>query len=114
MCLSEVKYFVHDCCKESDIPALSHIGSSAERYRILMNVISVVNSACDAYQKRPCSISSKAGFLTAALPESSSQGASTDLQSAFNLLLNRMDKIESNISSVTRTNNLLHERTTVQ
>ena len=49
-----------------------------------------------------------------ALPESSLQGTSIDLQSALTLLLSRMDKMESNIANVTRTNNLLNERITAQ
>ena len=67
--------------KESDIPALSHIGSSVERHN------SAVDSVCDARQSRPRLIHSKTGFLTASLPEFSSQGTSIDLQSAFTLLL---------------------------
>ena len=94
--------------KESDIPVLSHISSSAERHS------SVVDSAYDACQKSPRLTPSKAGFLTAALPESSLQGTSIDLQSAFTLFLSRTDKIESNIVNVTKVYNLLYERTTAQ
>ena len=43
--------------KESDIPALSHIGTSVERPS------SAVDSACDAHQNSPGSISPRAGFL---------------------------------------------------
>ena len=43
--------------KESDIPALFHIGSSVERH------IGVVNSACDARQNSLGSITSRAGYL---------------------------------------------------
>ena len=94
--------------KESDIPPLSRIGSTVERHT------SVVDNACDARQNSPGSIPSRAGFLSAALPESSLQGISIDLQSAITLLLSRMDKMESNIANVTKTNNLLHERITDQ
>ena len=90
--------------KESDVPALSHIGYSLERHS------SVVNSACDARQSSSGSIPSRAGFLSAALPESSLQGTSIDLQSALTLPLRRMDKMESNIANVTETNNLLQEK----
>ena len=93
--------------KESDIPTLSHIGSSIERHSC------VIDSTCDARQNSPSSIPSRAGFLSAALPESSLQGTSIDLQSALTLLLSRMDQMESNIASVTKTNNL-HERITAQ
>ena len=93
--------------KESDIALLSHIGFSAERH-------SVVDSACDARQNSSGSIPSRAGFLSAALSESSLQGTSIDLQSALTLLLSRMDKMVSNIVSATKTNNLLHERITDQ
>ena len=94
--------------KESDIPLLSLIGSSTERHS------SVVGSACDACQKSPRLIPSKAGFLTAALPEFSSQGTSIDLQSAFTLFLSITDKIDSNKVTVTKVYNLLYERTTAQ
>ena len=94
--------------KQNDVPGLSHIGSSVERYS------SVVDSACDAHQNSPSSIPSRAEFFSAALPESSLQGTSIDLQSALTLLLSRMDKMESNIVNVTKTNNLLHERITAQ
>ena len=50
----------------------------------------------------------------AALPESSLQVTSIDLQSALTLLLDRMDKMESNIANVTKTNNLLREGITAQ
>ena len=93
---------------ESDIPSLSHIGSSVERPN------SVVNSACDARQNSPGSIPSRAGFLSAALLEPSLQGANIDLQSALTLFLSRVDKMESNIANVTKTNNLLQERITAQ
>ena len=86
--------------KESDIPALSHS--------------SVVNSACDTRQNSPSSIPSNAGFLRAALPESSLQGTSIDLQSALTLLLSKMNKMELNIVNVTKTNCLLHEKITAQ
>ena len=94
--------------KESDIPPLSHIGSLEKSHS------SVMDSACSARQNSPGSISSRAGFLSAALPESLLQATSIDLQSALTLLLSRMDKIESNIASVTKTNTLLQERITVQ
>ena len=94
--------------KESDIPSLSHIGTSVERHS------SVVDSACDAHQNSPGSIPPRAGFLSTALPESSLQGTSIDLQSALTLLLSRMDKMESNIANVTKTNNLLQEKITAQ
>ena len=94
--------------KESDIPSLSHIGSSVERH------CSVVDSAYDTRQNRPGSLPSKAGFLSAAFPESSSQGTSIDLQSALTLLLSRMDKVETNIVNVSRVINLHHETITAQ
>ena len=50
--------------KESDIPRLSHIGSLEKSHS------SIVDSACSARQNSPGSISSRAGFLSAALPES--------------------------------------------
>ena len=74
----------------------------------------LVDSGCDACQNSPGSIPSRAGFLSTAMPESSLQGTSIDLQSAFTLLLSRMDKMESNIAYVTETNNLLQERITAQ
>ena len=92
--------------KESDIPPLSHIGSSMERYN------SVTDSACDTRQNRPRSIPTRTEFVTAALPESSLQGTSIDLQSGLTLLLSRMVKMESNIANVTKTNSLFHERIT--
>ena len=73
-----------------------------------------MDSACDAYQNSPGSIPSRAGFFSSALPESSLQGTSIDLQSALTLLLSRMEKMESNIANVTKTNNLHHERITAQ
>ena len=94
--------------KQSDIPRLSHIGSSVEPHS------SVVDSACDAHHNSPGSIPPRAGFHSSALPGSSLQGTSIDLQSAFTLLLSRMDKIESNIANVTKTNNLLQEKITAQ
>ena len=63
--------------KESDIPPLSHIGSSVERHS------RVVDIACDAPQNSPGLIPSRVGFPSTALPESSLQGTSIDLQSAF-------------------------------
>ena len=93
--------------KESDIRRLFYIGSSVERYS------SVVHSVCDARQNSPGSIPSRAGFLSVALPESSLQGTSIDLQSALTLLLSRVDKMESNIANATKTNNL-HESITSQ
>ena len=60
--------------KESDIHVLSLIGTSVECYS------SVMDSACDAHQNNPGSIPPRAGFLSAALPESSLLGTSTDLQ----------------------------------
>ena len=74
----------------------------------------LVDSGCDARQSSPGSIPSRAGFLSTAMPESSLQGTSIDLQSALTLLLSRMDKMESNIAYVTKTNNLLQERITAQ
>ena len=50
----------------------------------------------------------------AALPEPLLQGTSINLQSAFTLLLSRMDKMESYTANVTKTNNLLQERITAQ
>ena len=94
--------------KESDIPSLSHIGTSVERHS------SVVDSACDIHQNSPGSIPPRAEILSTALPESSLQGTSIDLQSALTLLLSRMDKMESNIANVTKTNNLLQEKITAQ
>ena len=94
--------------KESDIPPLSHIGSSMERYS------SVTDSACDTRQNRPRSTPTRTEFVTAALPESSLQGTSIDLQSGLTLLLSRMVKMESNIANVTKTNSLFHERITAQ
>ena len=94
--------------KESDIPTLSHIRSSLKRHS------SVADSACDVRQNSPGSIPSRAGFLSAVLPEPSLQGTSIDLQSALSFLLSRMDKMESNIANVTETKNLLHERITAQ
>ena len=93
---------------ESDIPSLSHIGCTIECHS------SAADSACHAGQDSPGSIPSWAGFLSAALGESSLQGTSTDLQSALTLLLTRMDKMESNIANVTKTNILFHERITSQ
>ena len=51
---------------------------------------------------------------TAALSESSSEGTSIDLQSALIVLLSRMDKMDLNTGNVTKTNNLLHARISVQ
>ena len=48
--------------------------------------------------------------FTATLPDSSSQGTIIDLQSALTLLLSKMEKMESNIDNVIKTNNLLHEK----
>ena len=70
--------------------------------------------ACDAHQNRSRSIPSWDEFVTAALPESSLQGTSIDLKSVLTLLLSKMDKMESNIANVTKTNNILHERSTAQ
>ena len=89
--------------KESDIPALSHIGISAER------ISSVVDSACGGLENSPGPILPRTGFLSATLPEPSLQGTSIDLQSALTLLLSRIDKMESNIANVTETNNPLQE-----
>ena len=77
--------------KESNIPALFHIGSAVECHS------SEEDSACYAHQNRPGSIPSRAEFVTAALPESSLQETSIDLQSALIFLLSRMGKMESNI-----------------
>ena len=94
---------------ESDNPALSHIGSSIERRS------SIVDSACDARHDRPGSISSRAKFLTRDLiTETSLQETSIDLQSALTLFLSKMDKMESIIDNITKTNTLLHERITAQ
>ena len=46
----------------------------------------------------------------AALPESSLQRTSIDLQSALTFILSRMDKMVSDIANVTKTNKLLQER----
>ena len=73
-----------------------------------------MDSACEASEKRLGSVPSRAEFFTAALPEFSLQGTSIDLQSALTLLLSRMDKMESNIANVTKSNNLLHERIIAQ
>ena len=93
-------------CRKKDFSELFHIGSSVKRHS------SVVDSVCDARQNKFGSIPSRAEFVTAALLESSLQGTSIDLQIALTLLLSRMDKMESNIANVTKTNNLLHERIT--
>ena len=73
-----------------------------------------MDSACNADQNRPGSIPSRTEFVTAAFPESSLQETSIYLQSALTLLLSRIDKMESNIANVTKTNNLLHEKNTAQ
>ena len=102
--------------KESNIPPLSHIGLSVEHHSSVVNSAcdarqnsprsissrapplfpigsseehhtSVVDSACDARQNSLRSITSRTGFLSAALPESSLQETSIDLQSALTLLL---------------------------
>ena len=73
-----------------------------------------MDSAYDAHPNSPGSKLSRGDFFSAALPESSLQGTSIDLQGALTLLLRRMDKMESNIANVTKTNNLLHERITAQ
>ena len=75
----------------------------------------LVDSGCDARQSSPGSIPSRAGFLSTAMPESSLQGTSIDLQSALTLLLSRVDKMESTIVDyVTKTNNLLQESIAAQ
>ena len=84
--------------KESDIPSFSYNGSWVEYHS------RVVDTACHARQIKPGLIPSRAGFLTAALPEFSWQRTSIDLQSALTLLLSRMDKMESNIANFTKTN----------
>ena len=94
--------------KESDIPALSHIAILIGRNS------SVVDSACDANQNSHGSIPPWTEFLSAEFPESSLLGTSIDLQSSLTLLLSRMDKMESNIVNVTKTNNLLQEKITSQ
>ena len=66
--------------------------------------------ACGTRQRRPGSIPVRAGYLTAKLPESSSQGTSIDLQSTLTLLLSKMDTMNSNIVHVTKTTTLLYER----
>ena len=71
-----------------------------------------MTSAYDARQNRSGLIPSWAEFAMAALPESSLQGTSADLQSALTLLLSRIDKMESHIANVT--NKLLHKRITAQ
>ena len=73
-----------------------------------------MDSACDAHQNSSGSIPLRAGFFSAALPESSLQGTSIGLQSALTLFLSRMDKMESNIANITKTNNLLQEKITAQ
>ena len=50
----------------------------------MIRIVQRKDSTCDVLQYRPGLIP---GFLTAALPESSSQGTSIDLQSALTLLL---------------------------
>ena len=67
--------------KESDITAFSQIGTSVEHHS------SVVDSASGIYQNSSGSIPPMAGFLSPALPESSLQGTSIDLQTALTLLL---------------------------
>ena len=94
--------------KESHIPSVSHLGSSVKRQSSLMD------NACDTRQNRHGSILLRAGLLTAALPQPSLQGTSINLQSALTLLLSRMDKMESNITNITKTNNFLHERISSQ
>ena len=59
-------------------------------------------------------VHSRAVFLTVALLESSLQGTSIDLQSTLTFLVSRIDKMESNIANVIKTNNLLQERITAQ
>ena len=59
--------------KESDIPAFSHIAFFVEHHS------SIVDSACDARQNSPSSIT---------------------------LFLSRINKVESNTAKVTKTNNL--------
>ena len=94
--------------KESDVPSLSHIGTSIERHS------SAVDSACDAHHDSPGSKPPRSGFLPAVLPESSLPGTSMDLQSALTLIQSRMDKMESNIANVTKIHNLLQEKITAQ
>ena len=81
--------------KESDIPPLSHIGSSVERH------------SSDAHRIVPVRYPQGLKFFSAALPESSLQGTIINLQSALALLLSRMDRMESNIANVTKTISLL-------
>ena len=59
-------------------------------------------------------VPSRAVFLTVALLESSLQGTSIELQSTLTFLVSRIDKMESNIANVIKTNNLLQERITAQ
>ena len=73
-----------------------------------------MDSAYDAQQSSASSKPSRGGSFSAVLPGSLLQGTSIDLQSALTLLLRRMDKMESNIANVTKTNNLLYERITAQ
>ena len=73
-----------------------------------------MDSACDVHQNSSDSIPPRVGFLLATLPKSSLQETSIDLQSARTLLLSRMNKMESNIANVTKTNNLLEEKITSQ
>ena len=69
-----------------------------------------MDSTCGIRQSRPSSVPVRARYLTAILPESSSQGTSIDLQSTLTLLLSKMDTMNSNIVHVTKTTTLLYER----
>ena len=70
---------------------------------------SVVDIRYGARQSRPGSITTRIEFLLAALPGSSSQGTSIDLQNGVILLLSRMDKTKSNMANANKTNNILSE-----
>ena len=73
-----------------------------------------MDSACDTRQNETGAIPSRTGLLTAAFSGFSLQGFRIDLQSTVTLLLNGIDKRESNIGNVIKTNNLFHERITAQ
>ena len=93
---------------QTKLCALSHISLSVECHS------SVVVSTCDAGQNRLGTMPSRAELVTATLPQSSLQGTGIDSQSALTLFLGRMDKMESNIANVTKTNNHFYERITAQ
>ena len=95
-------------CQESDIQPLPCICPLIEHHS------SVLDNACSVDQGMPRSIPRGAKFHTTALPKSSPQGTSIDLNSAFTLLQRRMDQTGPSIANATKTNNLLLERITAQ